>query len=80
MPDESLILTTRSNDHFTSAEVISSPLWNLTPWRSVQVKTLSVSALKLHFVASTGCGPVLPGWYSSRCWKMVASSVADPKS
>ena len=33
-------LVTRSSEYFTSSAVISRPLWNFTPWRSLKVKVL----------------------------------------
>ncbi len=79
MPDGSLIRTTRSNDQTTSAAVKALPLWNFTPLRSVHENVFRLP-LKPHFVASTGCGVSPPGPASSRCWKISASAVAEPKS
>ncbi len=45
----------RSNVNFTSAEVISWPSWNLTPWRSLNVH-VSPSRLTSHDSASSGTG------------------------
>src|SRR5262249_45311375 len=45
----------RSNVNFTSAEVISCPSWNLTPWRSLKVH-VSPSLLTSQDSASSGCG------------------------
>src|SRR5262245_24303531 len=67
-----LAFTTRSKDHLTSADVKSSPFWNLTPWRSVHRQVAAVST-GLQLVASDGA-TVAFCLGSYRCSKMFWSS------
>src|SRR5579864_1602526 len=80
IPDGSLILMTRSNDHFTSADVNGSPFENLTPCLSVHVHTVS-APFALQPVASSGCGLfAIPFGNPSRCWYIIRSTTDVPSS
>src|SRR5262245_24417896 len=65
MPDGSLILTTRSNEFFTSAESKPEPSWNFTPRRSVQRQVFAVPT-GTQDVASDGTS-LAPFRASYRC-------------
>ena len=55
----------RSIENFTSSDVQGSPLWNLTPGRSLKVQV--VGAVAFHSVAS-------PGWSLPSGWRLVRLS------
>jgi len=55
----------RSTLNFASAEVNGSPLWNLTPWRSLNLQVVCPSSF--HSVAS-------PGWSLPSGWRLVRLS------
>ena len=55
----------RSIENLTSADVHGSPLWNLTPGRSLKVH--AVGAVAFHSVAS-------PGWSVPSGWRFVRLS------
>ena len=65
IPEGSLILITRSNECFTSAESNAEPSWNVTPRRRAQRQVLTVPT-GAHRVASDGT-TLAPFLASYRC-------------
>src|ERR1044071_667124 len=78
MPWSPLILSTRSNVHFTSADVNGDPSENFTFRRSVQDQVALVPFGE-HLVARTGSG-FAPCGKPYRPWKIRLSRVKVPKS